>query len=44
MCWLKSPHRGDSDEYTQHNYYIEDEKDFPKLSPFASWPGATIHS
>ena len=28
----ESPHRGDSNEYTR----IEDRKDFPKLSPFAS--------
>ena len=25
-------------------YFIEDRKDIPKLSPFASWPGAMISS
>ena len=31
---LELPHRGDSDEYTQHTSF----KNFSKLSPFASWP------
>ena len=25
-------------------YCIEDQNDFAKLSPFASWPGATVNS
>ena len=37
---LESPHRGDSNEYTQHTIIVENRKDFPKLSLFASWTGA----
>ena len=33
---LGSPHRGDSNEYTQHTITVENRKDFPKLSLFAS--------
>ena len=40
---LESPHRGDSNEYTPYNYCVENRKDFPKLSLFASWPGAMIN-
>ena len=33
---LESPHRGDSNKYTQHiNHFVENRKDFPKLSLFA---------
>ena len=41
---LESPHRGDSNEYTQHTIIVyKIEKDFPKLSLFASWTGAMIN-
>ena len=41
---LESPHRGDSNEHTQHKkVFIEDRKDIPKLFPFASWPDAMIN-
>ena len=33
---LESPHRDDSNEYTEHTT-------FPKLSSFTSWPGAMIN-
>ena len=34
---LKSPHLGDSNEYTQHNLsYTEDRKDIPEFYPFVS--------
>ena len=29
--------------HSTYHYCIEDRKDFPKLSPFASWPGAMIN-
>ena len=32
-----------SNEFTQHHYFIEERKDIPKLSPFASWPDAMIN-
>ena len=35
---LESPHRGDSNEYTQHTIFIEKIKNVPKLLSFASWP------
>ena len=45
MYSLESPHRGDSNEYTQHTIiFFEDRKHFHKLSSFASWPGAMIKS
>ena len=40
---LESPHRGDSNEYTQHTITVENRKYFPKLSLFASWTGAMIN-
>ena len=41
---LESPHRGDSNEYTQHTIIAQKiEKSFPKLLPFASWPGTMIN-
>ena len=44
MYSLESPHRSDSNEYTQHtNHCVENRKDFPKLSPFASSTGAMIN-
>ena len=43
MYALESPPRGDSNKYTQHTIIVEDGKDFPKLSPFASWPGVMIN-
>ena len=33
---LKSPHRGDSNEYTQHTIIVKEIKKIPKLSLFAS--------
>ena len=37
MYSLESPHRGDSNEYTQHAlYFMEAGKDIPKVSPFTS--------
>ena len=29
---------------TLYHYLIEDQKYIPKLSPFASWPGAMINT
>ena len=42
---LESPRRGDATEYTKHTIIVKsvDRKYFPKLSPFASWPGAMIY-
>ena len=40
---LESPRRGDSNEYTPYNHCVENRKDFPKLSLFASWTGAMIN-
>ena len=43
MSSLESLHRGVSNEYTSHIIvfflFIEDKKDTPKLSSFASWIG-----
>ena len=44
MISLESSHRGDSNEYTTFHYCIENRKEFPKLSAFASWPGTMIDS
>ena len=33
---LESPHRGESNEYTTYNHCVENRKDFPKISLFAS--------
>ena len=43
MYSLESSHRGDSNEYTQRTIIVEDQKDLPKFSSFASWPGAMIN-
>ena len=44
MYSLESPRRGDSNKYTQYTFNcIKDRKDFPKLSPFASWLGTMIN-
>ena len=41
---LESPHRGGSNEYTQYTILTRrSNKKTPKLSPFASWPGAVIN-
>ena len=43
MATLELPLCSNSNEYTTYHYCIEDGKDFPKLSPFASSPGAMIN-
>ena len=47
VCWLyslESPHRGDSNEYTQHTIIIWKVKNISlNYSPFASWPSARIN-
>ena len=43
MYSLESPHRGDSNEYTQHTIIVKEIKKIPKLSLFASWPGTMIN-
>ena len=43
MYSLESPLRGDSKEYTRHTITVENRKDFPKLSLFASRTGAMIN-
>ena len=40
---LESPHRGYSNEYTQHTIIVKEIKKIPKLSVFASWPGIMIN-
>ena len=40
---LESPHRGDSNEHSTYNHCVENRKDFPKLSLFASRTGAMIN-
>ena len=42
MHSLESPNRDDSNEYT-HHYYIEDQKDIPKLYLFAFCRGVMIN-
>ena len=44
MYSLESPHRSDSNEYTQHTicFFIEDRNDIPKLFPLASRPAVMI--
>ena len=39
---LELPQQGDSNEYTTYNHCVENQKDFPELSLFASWTGAMI--
>ena len=43
MYSLESPHRGDSNEYTQHTIIVQKIEDFPKLSLFASSTGVMIN-
>ena len=40
---LESPHRGDSNEYTQHTIIVKERKKNPKLLLFASYPGTMIN-
>ena len=40
---LESPHRGDSNVYTQHTIIVKEIKNTPQLSLFASWPGTMIN-
>ena len=41
---LELPHRGNSNEYTQHTIIVKEiKKKIPKLSLFASWPGTMIN-
>ena len=40
---LESPHRGDSNEYSQHTIIVNEIKKIPKVSLFASSPGSMIN-
>ena len=48
MYLLESPHRGKSNEYTQHTVIVliekkKKKKKLSKLSPLTSWPGTMIY-
>ena len=43
MYSLELPHPANANEYIQHPIILSDQRDIPKLSPFASWSGIMIN-